>query len=367
VTRIVRIDSYHTPWLCFVKLTAEDGSTGWGQTAPFATDLTAQVLHRLVAPIALGKDSTEIESTVRACFREQYIFKFRGTFLCRAVCGIDTALWDLRGKREGKSVCELLGGSPRGVPVYASSMRRETTPEQEVERFRRWRDEHGASAYKYKIGVPAGEDADSFPGRSEELIASVGGAFPGSFIVADGNGGYSAERAIELSSLLEEGGVAYFEEPCVYWDIDATAAVNARSRVPVCGGEQDYDLLRWRLIFEKRAVSLAQPDVCYLGGLTRTLEVARMAERHGIDVMPHAANPSMVLLFSMHLMAAIPNPGPYLEYGIEESPWVEGAFSPALEMVDGHVAIPEEPGWGVSMNEEWLANTEHLCAELDAR
>ena len=170
-----------------------------------------------------------------------------------------------------------------------------------------------------------------------------------------------------LSSRLEEGGVAYFEEPCVYWDIDATAQVNARSRVPVCGGEQDYDFLRWRLIFEKRAVSLAQPDVCYLGGLSRTLEVARMAERNGLSIMPHAANPSMVLLFSMHLMAAIPNPGPYLEYGIEESPWVVGAFDPPLEMVDGCVAIPSEPGWGVRMSEEWLANTEHRCTELHAK
>jgi L-alanine-DL-glutamate epimerase-like enolase superfamily enzyme len=329
--------------------------------------MTAEFLYRLVAPIALGKDSTDIESTVRACFREQNIFKFRGTFLCRAVCGIDTALWDLRGKREGKPVCELLGGSPRAIPVYASSLRRETTPEQEIERFKRWRDEHGASAYKYKIGVPAGEDTDSFPGRSEELIACVGREFPGSFIVADGNGGYSPERAIELSSLLEEGGVAYFEEPCVYWDIDATARVNADSEVPVCGGEQDYDLLRWRLIFEKGAVSLAQPDVCYLGGLSQTLKVARMAEQHGLSIMPHAANPSMVLLFSMHLMAAIPNAGPFLEYGIEESPWVVDAFSPALEMVDGKVAIPEGPGWGVTMNEEWLANSEHRFAEWDGR
>ena len=365
--KIVRIDSYHTAWVCFVKVTVEDGSVGWGQTSPFAADMTADLLHRLVAPIAVGKDSADIESTIRSCFREQYIYKFRGTFLCRAVCGVDTALWDLRGKREGRSVCELLGGSPRKIPVYASSMRRDTEPAEEIERFRRWRDEHGAKAYKYKIGVPAGENADSLPGRSEELIASVGREFPGSFIVADGNGGYTPERAIEISKLLRDGGVAYFEEPCVYWDIDATAEVNARSEVPVCGGEQDYDLLRWRLMFEKRAVSLAQPDVCYLGGLTETLKVVRMAERHGLSIMPHAANPSMVLLFSMHLMAAIPNAGPYLEYGIEESPWASDAFSPVLEMDDGMVAIPEGPGWGSDMNEDWLSRAEHRCTELAGR
>ena len=363
--KIVRVETFHTTYVCFVRLTAEDGSTGWGQTSPFGADLTADLLHRLVAPIALGKDSTKIGSTVRSCFRERFVFKFRGPFLCRAVCGIDTALWDLAGKRERKSVCELLGGSPRAIPVYASSMRRETSPSQEVEGFKKWRDQRGANAYKYKIGVPAGDDADAFPGRSEELIASVGREFPGSFIVADGNGGYSPARAVEISKLLKEGGVAYFEEPCVYWDIDATAQVNASSEVPVCGGEQDYDLLRWQLIFEKRAVSLAQPDVCYLGGLSQTLEVVGMAEQHGLSIMPHASNPSMVLLFSMHLMAAIPNPGPYLEYGMDESPWVTDAFSPALEMVDGKVAIPDGPGWGITMNEEWLDRAEYRCSELE--
>jgi L-alanine-DL-glutamate epimerase-like enolase superfamily enzyme len=64
MTRIVRIDSYHTPWVCFVKLTTEDGSAGWGQASPYAADMTAESLRRLVAPIALGKDSTDIESTV---------------------------------------------------------------------------------------------------------------------------------------------------------------------------------------------------------------------------------------------------------------------------------------------------------------
>lgn len=90
-----------------------------------------------------------------------------------------------------------------------------------------------------------------------------------------------------------------------------------------------------------------------------------MAEQHGLRIMPHAANPSMVLLFSMHLMAAIPNPGPYLEYGIEESPWVVSALSPAPEMVDGMVSIPEGPGRGVTMNQDWLENTEHRCSELE--
>ena len=54
--------------------------------------------------------------------------KFPGSYLYRAIGGIDTALWDLRGRVEGKSVCELLGGTPRPLRAYASSMKRDITP-----------------------------------------------------------------------------------------------------------------------------------------------------------------------------------------------------------------------------------------------
>jgi len=61
--------------------------------------------------------------------------KFPGTYLYRALCGVDTALWDIKAKRANKSVCQLLGGSPSSVPVYASSMQREISPEAEAERL----------------------------------------------------------------------------------------------------------------------------------------------------------------------------------------------------------------------------------------
>ena len=72
--------------------------------------------------------------SIRICEREH---KFPGSHLCRALGGLDTAIWDLHGKLEGKSVCELLGGTPRPLRVYASSMSRDITPEAEAERFSR--------------------------------------------------------------------------------------------------------------------------------------------------------------------------------------------------------------------------------------
>ena len=124
--KIASIETFSNEYVGFVRLTAETGLRGWGQVANCNADITCLVLHRQVAPWAIGKDALDIDSLVTAIPEREH--KFPGSYLFRALAGLDTALWDLRGKLEGKSVCELLGGRPRRVPVYASSMRRDIGP-----------------------------------------------------------------------------------------------------------------------------------------------------------------------------------------------------------------------------------------------
>jgi L-alanine-DL-glutamate epimerase-like enolase superfamily enzyme len=110
-------------------------------------------------------------------------------------------------------------------------------------------------------------------------------------------------------------------------------------------------------------VDIVQPDICYMGGLLRTLRVARMAEKTGMPCVPHSANLAMVTVFTLHMLAAIPNAGPFLEYSIEDTPWVEGLYEPALEVVDGDVPFPAGPGWGVRVSPAWLAQAERQRSE----
>ena len=94
-----------------VRVRTDDGAEGWGQVSTYHADITATVLHRQVAPHVLGQDATDIGALVDHVIDREH--KFPGSYIKRAVGGLDTALWDLRGKVEGKSVCELLGGTPR--------------------------------------------------------------------------------------------------------------------------------------------------------------------------------------------------------------------------------------------------------------
>lgn len=340
--------------LGFVRVRTDDGSEGYGQLSPYDADISATVFHRKVAPYALDQDPAEIDLIGDKCVEANY--KYPWSFVCRALTGLDTAVWDLLGHLQGKSVCELVGGTPRRLPAYGSSMSRTIKPEDEARRLARLRDERGFRAFKVRIGKVCGHDQDEWPGRTEALIPVVRKALGNDIaVLADGNSCYTPPKAIRMGRMLEEHSYGHFEEPCPYWELEWTARVAAALNIPVAGGEQDNDLAQWRRMIALRAVDIVQPDICYVGGLTRALRVAAMAEKAGLKCVPHSANLSMVTVFTLHMCAAIPNFGDHFEFTIEEDAWAKGLYEPALEVRDGRVAVPAGPGWGVKVNPEWLA------------
>ena len=132
--------------------------------------------------------------------------------------------------------------------------------------------------------------------------------------------------------------------------------------IDVTGGEQDNNMTVWKHMIDTRVVDVVQPDICYMGGITRTLEVARHAQRAGIPCTLHSANLSLVTLFSIHFMAAIENAGKYVEFsieGLDYYPWQRDIFSPGFDIVDGDVRLGGRPGWGIEINPEWIALSRH--------
>jgi len=364
--KIAKLETFASRYIGFVRVTTEDGRAGWGQVSPYNADITCQIFHRQIAPWALGADALDIDGLTSSIPEREH--KFPGSYLMRALTGLDTALWDLRGKIEGKSVCALLGGTPRPFPVYASSMKRgEITPRDEAERFLRLRDRHGYDAFKFRVGKECGHDEDEWPGRTDEIVPLLRKTMgPDARLLVDANSAYSPAKAIEVGRMLQDHGICHFEEPCPYWEYHWTKQVADALDLDVTGGEQDCDLALWRLMIDMRAVDVVQPDVCYLGGINRTLAVARLAEAAGLKVTPHSANQSMVTVFTLHLMGAIANAGPYVEFSIEGEdyyPWDRDLYQPALVARDGKVQIPEGPGWGVEIDRAWLDKAEYRMSE----
>ena len=367
MTTIHSLETYSNEFVCFVRVTADSGQVGWGQTSTYNADITATIFHRQVAPWVLGADATDIGSLIRRVEEREH--KFPGSYRCRALAGLDTALWDLRGRMEGKPVVELLGGKPGKLRAYASSMKRDISPVAEAERLVRLRDKLGFDAFKWRVAAECGRDVDEWAGRTEEIVPTVSRALGDRIAkLVDANSGFSPDRAIQVGRLLEAEGVSHFEEPCPYWKLEETKLVTDVLNLDVTGGEQDWDLATWQRMIDMRAVDIVQPDVMYMGGMLRTLLVCRMAEKAGIPVTPHSANLSLVTMCTMHLLGAIPNRGKYLELSIEGPdyyPWQQDLFlGNPYAVADGHVEIPSSPGWGVEINPAWLERAAYQRSEL---
>lgn len=365
--KIVKLETFTNEFVGFVRATSDTGAQGWGQVATYNADITCQVFHRQIARHALGTDALDFADTLALIGEREH--KYPGSYLRRAMAGLDTALWDLRGRLEGKPVVELLGGSPGRLRAYASSMKRDITPEAEAARFLRLRDAQGFTAFKWRVGAECGRDGDEWPGRTEAIVPLVSKALgDGIDKLVDGNSCYSPARAIALGRMLEDNGIGHFEEPCPYWHPEQTAEVRAALSMDVAGGEQDCEFSSWELMFDRRAVDIAQPDVMYMGGIHRTLQVCRMAAAAGLPVTPHAANLSLVTMCTMHLLKALPNAGKYLELSIEGPdyyPWQGGLFlGDPYGVTDGHVTVPDAPGWGVEINPEWLERASYAVSEV---
>ena len=362
---VKKIETFRREMLALVRVTASDGSVGWGQIAPYEANLSAGVLHQLVARRVLGRDISDIDAINDGVIDAN--MKWPWSAVCRALCGVDTALWDLYGQLTGKPVAVLLGGSVRPLPAYGSSMRRDISATDEAERLARLRDEMGYQAFKIRLGTPTGHNRDASPGRSEAIIPAVRKAVgPDVDLFADANSCYTPDVAIEFGRRLEDSNYAMYEEPCPYWELEWTKEVTDALEIEVSGGEQDNDMAQWRRMIAMGAVDIVQPDICYVGGLTRAWRVAKMAEAAGIVTKPHAANVSLITVFTMHMLAALPKAGE-VEFSIEEAAGItqeaRAMFEPMLEVKEGRAVMPDGPGWGIQVRPDWLDRAEHRTSE----
>lgn len=350
--------------LSMVRVTTDDGAIGWGQTSTYLAAYSASYLHEYLAPRFLGTDPFAAPSVIDLCERDLY--KIGGTVFLRALCGIDTAILDLLATRAGVPVYRYLGGPTLSeIPVYGSSMRRDIAPEAEADRLVGLRETHGYGAFKIRIGAPMSRDRDIAAGRTEAIIRTVRDRVGDDVeLLADANGSFTAARAIQVGRLLEDEGYFHFEEPCPYEELEQTAAVAAALDIRVAGGEQDTSIPMFRRMIANGVVDIVQPDVGYIGGVRRALSVAQLAQASGIPCTPHAANHSLVQVFTAHLFAAAPAATHFLEWSIESGPWESGLYSGEPVVEGGVIRLGENPGWGIEIDPTFIAQADYLVSRV---
>jgi L-alanine-DL-glutamate epimerase-like enolase superfamily enzyme len=276
-------------------------------------------------------------------------YKLAGLALWNCVAHVEFCMLDMLGKMANRPVCELLGAVlRRQIPVYLSSMRRDTTPEEEVAHLEARLAETGARAVKLKIGGRMSANADAMPGRTERLVPLARERLGDEIaIYVDANGSYDAGKAIEVGRMLEANGVGFYEEPCPWEQYEWTQQVAQALEMTVAGGEQDSSLPRFAQMIRDGVVDMVQPDLAYVGGFIRSLRVASMAREAGMRVTPHSSKSDANTAYMLHFAAVTSNAGPYQEYNAAppRGQWWE---APPFEVHEGTIAVPDGPGLGVS-------------------
>ncbi len=316
----------------------------------------------VVFPFWLGRDARDLAAGIELLARSRSHYKLAGTPFWMAVAGVELALWDLLGQANETPVAALLRDKPRAkIPVYLSSLRRDTTASAEVEWLAAALEKTGAKAVKIKIGGRLQWD-DKTETRDRELLRLARARWGEKFtIYADANGSFEAEKAIAVGQLLHEHHVAWFEEPCDWEDFEATRAVAANVPMPVAGGEQDSSPHKWKWLLENCALDIVQPDISYNGGLSRSWRVAQLAASLDVTTAPHSPKSGPGALPALHFAAALEKPAPFLEWDAR-LPAAPSWFESPLEIVKGAVSVPTGAGWGAVYDPEIWARAEILAS-----
>lgn len=318
------------------------------------------MLEERVLPFFIGRDARDLERMIDEIYLYKWNYKYAGSAFWTTVAWAEAAVLDLLGKASGKSIGDLLGGRKRDrVPVYVSSLLRDTTPEKEVEWVGRRIEQTGARAVKLKIGGRLSRNADASPGRTQRLLALARRAWGDSMkLYIDANGSYDVAHAIEMAKTLGDHGVGFFEEPCPFEDLDATREVADALSMPVAGGEQDASLPRFEHMARNRVVDILQPDMLYNGGFIRNHRTNVIARHYGLPLTPHSPYLGPRQALTTHFCATLPDLPIEMEYAAALPDQPMDWYDPPIDVENGTVAVPTGPGLGIEFAPEVLRNLE---------
>ena len=295
-------------------------------------------------PLLIGEDPFNVERLWHALWVPKLVGR-RGTET-RTISTLDIALWDLIGKATGKSVHQLLGGYAERIPVYiAGGYYEEDKGLNELAEEMAENVRMGARAVKMKIGgAPIREDVE----RVRIVRETVG---PDVAVMVDANNAYSAHEAIRIAAQLEEFDIYWFEEPVGPDDYAGCARVAQATNIPIATGENEYTRYGFRDLIQHEAASILNADANICGGVTEFRRIAALAAAHDLVIAPHGSQD-----IHIHLVTGIPN-GLILEYYRDtvDPMWGKTFEEPLMLDADGMLAPPERPGFGITLNEEALA------------
>ncbi len=332
-----------------VKVTTEDGLTGWGESHHGrAHTAVARLTETTLSQLVLGMDAADVTGIWAKIYKYQLGSHGMGAGTAMAMSGIDMALWDIRGKATGWPLYRLLGGARRPVRAYAGGVSLGYQPPAALIDEAQPLLEAGYRAVKLRIGDTVRDDVS----RMEAVRNAFG---DGLEILTDANTGYSIADVRQVMPVMDGLNIGWLEEPFPAHDHHLYAQARACGRTPLAAGENHFTRFEFTRVLEDRVIAIWQPDLSKCGGVTETLRIAAMAGAFKIPVHPHSSMTGVNQAASIHLLAAIENAG-FFEADVSRGNLFRDALGSEPWRIgrDGTVLPLDAPGIGVEVDEEFL-------------
>ncbi|KAL6302691.1 enolase C-terminal domain-like protein [Sparassis latifolia] len=351
-SNIAKIEIFRVPprWV-FVRVETEGGIVGWGEgTLEGHTEAIEGAYKDLIRRF-VGWDADRIQDIWQHAYRSR--FYRGGPVLMSALSGLDIALWDIKGKKLGVPVWQLLGGKVRDcLKVY--SWIGGDKPRDVIEGAMS-RKQQGFTAVKMN-GTEAIGWIDS-PALLEETVARVSDVRSvGLDVGVDFHGRVHKGMAKQLAKLLEPLHPLFIEEPLLSTQPLEIADLSNSVSSPIALGERLYGRSEFRPYLEARAIDIAQPDVAHCGGISELHRLASLTETYDVALAPHCPLGPIALAACMQVDIASPNF--FIQEMSLQMHYNEGAdlltylVDPSIFAIkDGYVEALQGSGLGIEINE----------------
>jgi len=348
-----------------VRIETDNGIVGWGEgkNAAGSAGTYSALVHMLnheVGPRLIGHDARDISGIWEMLYngvRHQKAaasghtmpeLSRRGLSVA-AISAVDIALWDIAGKSLGVPVWQLLGGrKAERLPAYASGGWENA--DKIGEQLRSYIDKGGFHTVKMRVGAMDGSPQIS-AARVKAARQALGPAIE---IAVDAHGTYTVADAKRFIHMVEDCDLAWFEEPVVADDKIGMAEVRASGSVPISAGESEATRFAFRDLATLRAADIFQPDPAFCGGISEAMKIAALASAFNLRFAPHLWAGAPCFFAGLHICAAAPSSF-VIEYSLGANPMIHDIVKESVDARDGTVAIPDAPGLGFTIDEEFLA------------
>jgi galactonate dehydratase len=353
--KITGIETYiaGNPWKnwLFARVTTDEGIYGIGEGSLNAFARTTETAIHELTPLVLGMDPFQVENISQRLIRD--VYSDGGQIHMCAVAAIEIACWDIIGKACNQPVYNLWGGRCyEKLRAYANGWYRgPRTPESFAEKAQKVA-ERGYTALKFDPFGSAWRTLSRYDfDLSVDVIRAVRDAVgPTVDLLIEAHCRFNVATAVSFAEAIHEFRPMWLEEPVPHTNINAMIEVARRSPVPIATGESLMNKQQFAELLRHDVISIIQPEPLNVGGLFAARKIADLADAHFAMIAPHSAQGPICSAACVHLNASAPN---FLIHEIFDEfneAWERDIVTSPVEVVDGYIEVPEQPGLGCDLN-----------------